>query len=174
MKQRITIRINSDQQIYDMLNKTWLTGRSREATGELTPELISSMIASEDDADLNQIKRTYMEATATLKSMLSEYLEEDKAEADNKLSWADKELTLLMPSNFNTAVTETIAETCHKYITARVCYDWYMLKKTDEAAPYKADADTALAELRQAVCKRKRPTPPATYMDYPEYDKPIE
>ena len=174
MKQRIKISINSDHQIYDILNKTWLVGKSREATGEFTPELISSLKASEDDDELNQIKRSCMDATASLKGLLSEYMSEERTEADNKLSFGDTTLTLMMPSNYNTAVTETIAQICHKYISAKVCYDWYILNKPNEAAPYKAETEDAYAELRQAVSKRKRPTPPAGFMDYPEYDKPIE
>ena len=174
MKQRIKISINSDHQIYDILNKTYLTGRSREGTAEFTPELISSIKASEDDEDLNQIKRSCMDATATLKGYLSEYLSEEKTEGDNKLSFGDTTMELMMPSNYNAAVTETIAQICHKYISAKVCYDWYILNKPNEAAPYKAEAETAYAELRQAVSKRKRPTPPSGFMDYPEYDEPIE
>lgn len=174
MKQRIKITINSDHQIYDILNKTYLTGRSREGTAEFTPELISSIKASEDDEDLNQIKRSCMEATATLKGYLAEYLEESNAEGSNVLGWGDKQLVLLMPSNFNTAMTETIALLCHKYISAKVCYDWYILNKPNEAPPYKADAESAYAELRQAVSKRKRPTPPAGFMDLPEVEDPEE
>lgn len=168
MKQRIKITINSDHQLYDILNKTYLIGRSREGMTGYSPELISSIKASEDDEDLNQIKRSCMDAVAMLKGYLSEYLEESKTESDNILNWGTTTLMLLMPSNYNTAATEAITQLCHKYISNKVCYDWFVIANPTDAAPYNAECEKAFIALRQAVSKRKRPTPPEGFMDYPE------
>lgn len=174
MKQRIKITINSDHQIYDILNKTYLIGRSREGMANYSPELISSIKASEDDEDLNQIKRSCMDAVSMLKQYIAEYLEEDRTSADNILNWGTTTFTLLMPSNYNTSATDAIAQLCHKYISNKVCYEWFVIANPTDAAPYNAECDKAIVALRQAVSKRKRPVPPSGFMDYPEYDEPIE
>lgn len=170
MKKRITIKINDGHQIYDILNKTYLVGRSREGMTGYSPELISSIKASEDDEDLNQIKRSCMDAVATLKTYLAEYIEEGTTEASNVLSFGETVLVLLMPSNYNEAATDAIAQLCHKFITNKVCFEWFTLTNPSEIKVYADGYEAAYAELRQAVSKRKRPVPPSGHKDIPNSD----
>lgn len=167
MKQKIEITLNDNQQLYDILNKTYLVGRSREGLEGYSPELISAIKASEDDEDLNQIRRSCMNAISTLKNFLAEYISDGSNEADNKLDFGAEKLTLYMPSNFNTAVTGPIATMCHKFVTGTVCYDWFLLTNPKEAEIYKAMSLEALTELRQAISKRKRPVPTPGFGHYP-------
>lgn len=167
MKQKIEITLNDDHQLYDILNKTYLMGRSREGLEGYSPELISAIKASEDDEDLNQIKRSCMNAVSTLKSYLAEYIKDGTDEADNVLEYGEVKLTLYMPSNFNTAVTASIAAMCHKYVTGMACYDWFVLTNPKEAETYKSMSVEAYTELRQTISKRKRPVPPRGFGDYP-------
>lgn len=167
MKQKIEITLNDDHQLYDILNKTYLMGRSREGLEGYSPELISAIKASEDDEDLNQIKRSCTDAVSTLKSYLSEYIKDGTRESDNVLSFGEVKLTLYMPSNYNTAATDSIAALCHKFVTAKACCDWFLLTNPKEAETYKATSIEAYNELRQTISKRKRPVPPQGHTDYP-------
>lgn len=157
MKKRIKITINQPQQVYDILNKTYLTARGKETQDGATPEWISHMQGSEDDEDLNQIKRSMMEAKTALKMCMAEYLDEERKEADNRLALEETEYVLMMPSNYDESMTDVIAALMHKYITNRVCHDWWNLHGQKDAETAGAECDVAIKELKQALSKRRRP-----------------
>lgn len=157
MKKKIKITFNTPGQIYDILNKTYLTGRAKSTQEGATPEWISHLQASEDDVDLNQIKRSVMEAKAKLKMCVSEYLDETQREADDRLALEETVYVLMMPASYDESMTGPIAALMHKYITAKVCYDWWMIHSKEDAAGYDAECETTYNELRQAISKRKRP-----------------
>lgn len=168
MKKKVTIKLVSDWQLYDILNKTYLTGEARKSVEGYTPELIASIKASNDDEQLDQIKFSIKEAIASLKSLMSEYVSDDAKESSNGgLDYSDVTLTLIMPSNFNTASLESISRLCHRYITCKAVGDWFSITSPREAESYRASIPEVLAELRNSISKRKRPERPNGATDIP-------
>lgn len=100
-KKTLTITEYMSELIYDIQNKTYLTGRSRQ-TGS-NHEEVANMQANDDDENANQIFRSIGNAFAELKTKLSEYLVEDGTTSNNALINTESNLTitLQMPSNYN-------------------------------------------------------------------------
>lgn len=169
MKKKVTIKLVSDWQLYDILNKTYLTGEARRSVEGYTPELIASIKASEDDEQLDQIKFSIKEAIASLKSLLSEYIITDVSDSSNEgLDYSDVVIELLMPSNFNASSLDAISRLCHRYITCKAAADWFSITSPREADQYKASIPEVLAELRNSISKRRRPVRPDGATDIPE------
>ena len=92
-KKTITITLYMSELIYDVYDKTYLTGRSRlDGTNH---EKVANMQANDDDENSNQIVRSIGNAFANLKTKLSEYIEETGTTSDNKLLDKKSNLTLL-------------------------------------------------------------------------------
>lgn len=145
--------------LYDLQNKTYLTGRSMAGADGARDEAVAALQANEDDENKNQLLRSMQEAYGTLRTRLSEYLEESGTTATNELIAANNfTIALKMPSNYNLATKETIASTCNKFITNSALADWYNITYPDKAANYLALAKAAVAELIEAMSKRNRPT----------------
>lgn len=146
------------EMLYDVQNKTYLTGRSREDGDNY--EMVSKMQADNDTENLNQVLRSVGNALSSLHGLLAEYMElADAAPTTNKLQDASNDivLTLSMPSNFNTAALSTMASTMHRYIVNTAIGDWFTITNKADAAEYYTDAKNAIIELREAMNKRVRP-----------------
>lgn len=74
MKKDITIRLNVNELIYDVQNKTHITGKSRE-NGQ-NYELVANMKANDDDEDIDQLTRSIQSHLGTLRVKLGEYTNE--------------------------------------------------------------------------------------------------
>lgn len=161
-KKTLTITLHSSEMIYDVQNKTYLTGRSRLTQDNF--EEAANMQANDDDENKNQIIRSIGNAFAALKTKLSEYLVEDGTTANNVLIELDENsslvLTLSMPSNYNQATIETIASSAHQYIVNTAISDWFGITNKNDAADYIAYATRNITEMREAVNKRVRPVRP--------------
>lgn len=154
----ISITLYMSELIYDVQNKTYLTGRSRN-TGD-NHEQVANMQANEDEENQNQIVRSIGNAYANLKTKLSEYIEDSGATANNILLSASDNLqiNLVMPSNFNPATNDTIGAALHQYIVNSAIGEWFTITNKADAADYLALAAANLAEIREAINKRVRPT----------------
>ena len=102
----MTVTQQVKELVYDIQNKAYLTGQAREAEGTKTYEAASNMQASDDDENSYQIRRSLANAFSSLKSLLGEYLQEDKSTSNNLINKEidnDGELTLAfeLPSNYN-------------------------------------------------------------------------
>lgn len=153
----ITLTLSIAELIYDVQNKTYLTGKSRR-TGS-NHEEVANMQANDDDENANQILRSIAMAFATLKTKLGEYLEIDETGASNEAQSPEGNLkiTLNMPSNYNTSTVKTLAEAAHQYVVAVAIADWFTITNKPDAADYTASAAASLLVLSEAAHKRLRP-----------------
>lgn len=157
-KKTISITLYMSELIYDVQNKTYLTGRSRN-TGD-NHEQVANMQANEDEENQNQVVRSIGNAYANLKTKLSEYIEDSGSTASNILLSASDNLqiNLVMPSNFNPATNDTIGAALHQYIVNSAIGEWFTITNKADAADYLTLAAANLAEIREAINKRVRPT----------------
>lgn len=157
MKQTLNLQLKMSEIIYDIQNKTYLTGRSI-SNGTPTSH-IANMQANDDDENAAQILRSITTAFAVLHNRLAEYLDmEVTLSGNDSLSATDNiSLTLSMPSNFNGSVSRTVGEAIHQFIVATAITDWFAITAKGETTDYTPVAEKSLAILEEALCKRSRP-----------------
>lgn len=153
----ITITLYKSELIYDVQNKTYLTGRSRQTGGN--HEEVANMQANSDDENSNQILRSLGNAFATLKTKLSEYLEESGTSSNDILMNEVQNITveLKVPSNFNKATNDTLSAALHQYMVNSAIADWFTITNKNDASDYVNMAAANLEQIREAVNKRVRP-----------------
>lgn len=153
----ITINLNLSEIVYDIQNKTFLTGRSTKDNDN--PAHIANMQANEDEENEAQILRSVTSAFVVLRNALSEYLTGNEISANNDSVSIKDDLSLIlsMPSNYNKTATKTIAEMAHQFIVAYAINDWFSITARGETADYSVKAAEALKGLEEALCKRIRP-----------------
>ena len=153
----IALKLSVAEIIYDIQNKTYLTGKS-VADGSNHGH-VANMQANDDDENAAQIMRSVTTAYAVLKNRLSEYIDEIGSTSNNDCLTEDGDitLTLKMPSNFNSGMAETIGKTAHDFIVASAVADWFAITAKGETIDYKSVADESLRMLDQSISKRKRP-----------------
>jgi len=164
-KKTITVTLEVKEIVFDVMNKTHLTGMSRKAETTKNYESAAYMQASEDIESSYQIRRSVNDAFTELKVELGEYLKEDgstsnnliKSEVDND---GQLELAFLLPSNFNNSACDSLGGGLHEYIVDKAIFDWFVITNKEDAATYKELADAALDRTRKALYKRERPTRP--------------
>lgn len=156
-RKTLTITLVMSEILYEIMNKTHLTGRSRE-TGN-NHEEVANMKANEDDENINQILRSIGNAFAGLKSKISEYLEETGTTANNVQIEADTNLTLAlsMPSNYNDATRDTLSSAMHRYIVNSSIAEWFTITNKNDAADYVSLSAGDIETIREAINKRTRP-----------------
>ena len=157
-KKVIAITLYMSELIYDVQNKTYLTGRSRQ-TGT-NHEEVANMQANDDDENANQIMRSIGNAFANLKTKLSEYINESGTSTNDKQlsSTGNLTLSLDMPPNYNNASNDTISTALHQYLVNCAIGDWFTITNKNDASDYITLAAANLEQLREAVNKRMRPT----------------
>lgn len=157
-KKTIAITLYLSEIIYDIQNKTYLTGRSRNNGNN--HEEVANMQVNDDDENLNQILRSLGNAFANLKTKLSEYINETGTSTNDKLTSATGNLTLslVMPSNFNQATNDAISTALHQYLVNSSIGDWFTITNKNDASDYVTLAAANLEQIREAINKRVRPT----------------
>lgn len=154
----LTITLYKSELIYDVENKTYLTGRSR--SDGTNHEAVANMQASEDDENRNQILRSFTSALADLRTKLSEYLSSTSTTGSDALMDGTENIsvTLTMPSNYNKATVDTITSALHQYMVNTAIGDWFAITDKADAADYISKAAANLETLREALNKRVRPS----------------
>lgn len=157
MKKPITLQLSLAELIYDIQNKTYLTGRSLSDGNNHSH--VANMQANDDDENEAQILRSITMAYSVLRNRLSEYLEtSDSLTTNESLTKEDSlNLDLKMPSNFNASVAKSIGEAAHQFIVATAIADWFSITAKGETSDYAGVAETSLKYLEEALCKRMRP-----------------
>jgi hypothetical protein len=157
-RKNVDIKIYTSEVLYDVMNKTHLTARSRDIGTNIKE--VAYMQVTEDDTEENQVLRSIGDAFALLKSRLSEYVESKGSTKDNTLMDKDINLTLALslPANANDAALESLPSAIHQYLVNQTVGDWFTITNKNDAADYIARAEVGLQELREAVNKRVRPT----------------
>ena len=158
-KSFVTITLYMSELIYEVQNKTYLTGRSRQ-NGQ-NHEEVANMQANDDDENLNQLLRSIQNAFATLKTKLSEYIVSSQSSGDNEMISEETEelkLALTMPTNYNHATVDTITSQLHQYIVNVATSDWFTITDKNDAADYVNLSNANLQLVRESLNKRVRPT----------------
>lgn len=160
MKKQISLKLNMSELIYDIQNKTYLTGRSLSDAG--SPGHVANMQANDDDENEAQILRSITMAFSMLRSRLAEYTYSTDIAGNNEILTPTDNLAinLDMPSNFNNAVAKTLGEAAHQYVVSAAIADWFAITAKGETADYTAKAAESLIVLEEALCKRTRPLRP--------------
>lgn len=153
----IDITLVMSELIYDVQNKTYLTGRSRGDSK--TYERVASMQSNDDDENMNEILRSFGNAWSHMKLKLSEYLVEEGSSSNNVLLDGEENISirLSMPSNFDKQMKDSIAGVLHQYLVNYTIGDWFTITNKDDAATYIKLATENIDQLREALYKRVRP-----------------
>lgn len=168
-KKTVTVTQQVKELVYDIQNKSYLTGQAREADGGTNYEAASNMQASNDDENSYQIRRSLATAFAALKSLLGQYLVENATTSDNLINSAiDNDGALILafelPSNYNNASVDSLGNGIHSYLVDMALSDWFAITNKNDAADYIAHAQVSLENVKRALYKRSRPERP-TYAD---------
>lgn len=155
--QTVFVNLDISEIVYDIQNKTYLTGKSRRDGNN--HEKVANMQANDDEENANQVLRSVSAAFANLKTRLGEYLDLTDVSAGNELIGMDKDLSLglTMPSNYNLATIDTIAAAAHQYIVSMAVADWFTITNKGDAKDYATLAEASLQVMAEAVNKRCRP-----------------
>ncbi len=153
----LSITIDIQELVYDIQNKTYLTGRSRNDGKNYRQ--VALMQANNDDENKNQIMRSISNASAKVNAELAEVLDVGATAGDNilKVDTSSVVLLLNMPDNFNNAAAESIVAAIHQYIVAYVTSEWFMITNKTDTEDYHHLAETSLELLRESLCKRTKP-----------------
>ena len=160
-KQTITITLYMSELVFDVQNKTYLTGRSR-TNGE-NFEQVANMQADDEEENSKQILRSIGNAYGSLMAKLSEYVVSDKTTATNLITDQEANLTiaLQMPASYNKAANEAVVAAVHQYIVNTAIADWFVITNKSDAVEYANLAAVNITQLREALNKRVRPARPA-------------
>ena len=160
-KQTITITLYMSELVFDVQNKTYLTGRSR-TNGE-NFEQVANMQADDEEENSKQILRSIGNAYGSLMAKHSEYVGSDKTTATNLIT--DQEANLIialqMPGSYNKAANEAVVAAVHQYIVNTAIADWFVITNKSDAVEYANLAAVNITQLREALNKRVRPARPA-------------
>lgn len=161
MKKSLSIQLNMSELIYDIQNKTYLTGRS--LSDGTNHSHVAYIQANDDDENEAQILRSITAAYAVLRNRLAEYMEASENTSSNEILKADESLSLslYMPGNFNQAAARTIGQAAHEFIVATAISDWFAITAKGETSDYSSVAAQSLKVLEEALCKRIRPSRPS-------------
>jgi len=157
-KQTITITLHMSEILYNVQNTAFLTGRSRE-TGQ-NQEEVAHIQGSDDEEVINQLLRFIGNAFTALKTPLSEFIVSTQTTGSDILFDVNASLvvTLSMPNNYNNATVETVSTAIHQYIANTAIAEWFTITNKNDAKDYIDKAAANLAQIRDAINKRVRPT----------------
>lgn len=159
MSKKLTVTLYKSELMYEIQNKTYLTGKGRETGANF--EQVANMQASEEEDHQNQILRSIGNAFDDLKTKVSSYLSGTGVTANNiqiDLTQPTLVLELNMLDNFNFAMSDAVKTALHKFIVNTSLFDWFVIAKPDEAKVYSDLSQNDLTDLREALNKRVRPT----------------
>ena len=156
-KQTITITLYMSELVFDVQNKTYLTGRSR-TNGE-NFEQVANMQADDEEENSKQILRSIGNAYGSLMAKLSEYVDSNLTTATDKIIDENANLTiaLQMPGSYNKAANEAVVAAVHQYIVNSAIADWFVITNKSDAVEYANLAAVNITQLREALNKRVRP-----------------
>lgn len=159
-KKKVTATIKMPWLLYDIMNETFLRGRTIQ--NKENHKEVASMFASEDEENREKILRSIKRAFSEVQTTLGEYLDENGTETDNSHfdGETDLVLNLVMPSNFNEAATTGVGEAVHAYLANIAIAEWYVVTNKADADTYFSLASKSMDLIEQTVSKRSRPKTP--------------
>ena len=164
-KQIVTVHQDVKTILYDVRNKAYITGNSRQASGAVNYEAGSKMQASEDTEEDDQLKRSLTTYFTGLKSKLGEYLDEDTTTTNNLIADLIEEegiltLAFRLPTNYNNASADALGAGIHAYLVDMTLADWFNITNPQDVKGYTEHAALMLEDVKAALYKRSRPTRP--------------
>jgi hypothetical protein len=161
----ITVTLQVKELIYDIQNKSYYAGQAREADGSKTYEGASYIQLSDDEENGYQIRRSLTNTFTALKTLLGEYLVENKMTSSNTIvKYIDNDTQLnfefKMPANFNEASADSLGNNIHSYMVDMALGDWFSITNQNDAKIYYDHAELSLDSVRRALYKRSRPSRP--------------
>ena len=167
-KKTLTVTLEVKELMHDIMNKAYLTGQARGADGTKGYEAASNMQASEDEDNSYQLRRSLANSFSALKSLLGEYLNEDRDTSNNRIQKiidddGQLELAFLLPSNYNNASADSLGNGIHAYLVDMVLAEWFTITNKADAQDYLNHSTVSLETVKRALYKRSRPTRP-TYI----------
>lgn len=159
-KKKVKATIKMPWVIYDIMNETFLRGRTIQ--NKENHKEVASMFASEDEENREKILRSIKRAFSEVQTTLGEYLDESGLATDNSHfdGNTDLVLNLEMPSNFNEAATTGVGEAVHSYLVNTAIAEWYVVTNKADADTYFSLASKSMDLIEQTVSKRSRPKAP--------------
>lgn len=176
----LSITLYLSEILYDIRNKAFLTGRSRE-TADNQAQISWSQLSS-DEPEMGQIMRSVESALAVVQTKVAPYLEEITrerilrehhppcmphpaepielpAEDDVLMRFEDNAITmkLLMPDNYNQAFVPVLSSSIHNFIVAAVLGEWFVISYPNEAKAYLQWAEGESANIKACLEKRIKP-----------------
>lgn len=176
----LSITLYLSEILYDIRNKAFLTGRSRE-TADNQAQISWSQLSG-DEPEMGQIMRSVESALAVVQTKLAPYLEEITrerilrehhppcmphpeelielpAEDDVLMRFEDNAITLklLMPDNYNQAFVPALSSSIHNFIVAAVLGEWFVISHPNEAKAYLQWAEGESANIKACLEKRIKP-----------------
>ena len=164
-KKTLTVTQEVKELMYDIMNKAYLTGEARKFGGEKSYEASSYMEASEDNENSYQLRRSLANAFSSLKSLLGEYLDEDKTSSNDRIPTEidnDGQLVLAfkLPSDYNGASGDSLGNGIHAYLVDMALYEWFTITNKADAQDYLNHSTASLETVKRALYKRSRPNRP--------------
>lgn len=164
-KKTLTVTLEVKELMYDIMNKAYLTGQARGADETKGYEAASNMQASEDEDNSYQLRRSLANSFSALKSLLGEYLNEDRDTSNNRIQKiidddGQLELAFLLPSNYNNASADSLGNGIHAYLVDMVLAEWFTITNKADAQDYLNHSTVSLETVKRALYKRSRPTRP--------------
>lgn len=154
----ITLRIDKEHVLYDVMNETYLRGRSM-LNGDNYKE-VAAMYATMDDDNRGKIERSLQRAFADVEAFLGEYLQYRSGRtADDRLRDGLREyrLDLHVPSNYNEAGARSLTEAVHGYMVHKTVSEWYLVTNKEEAESYELLSAADMKRMATAAAMRVRP-----------------
>lgn len=154
---KITLDINiSKARVLDEVAKTaaYIGKKSTNEQDAGAYDRISAV-----DADREQLDRYWMESCASVNKAMDHWV---AGASDQRLTHhaeLDRDFitTLKLPSNWNSAYTNTVSEVITAYLIDSIVSHWLMLVGHKEAPNYGALAAALLDQLQNILLSRKRP-----------------
>ena len=164
-KQIVTVHQDVKTILYDVRNKAYITGNSRQASGAVNYEAGSKMQASEDTEEDDQLKRSLTTYFTGLKSKLGEYLDEDTTTTNNLIADLIEDegiltLAFRLPTNYNNASADALGAGIHAYLVDMTLADWFNITNPQDVKGYTEHAALMFEDVKAALYKRSRPTRP--------------
>lgn len=157
-RHRITVRLNWNalnkdvqDKAYRMVRLTKLAVEDEGAADRLESEL------SLTDEDMALLRRAMAQALAEVATMCRDYLWTKKHTSDNATVGEESiTLTLMMPSNWNLAGTESLGQMIHAYLAGKAMLEWFRYTVPTRAAEQEAICQQARKEIGTILNARVR------------------
>lgn len=157
-RHRITVKLNWNalnkdvqDKAYRMVRLTKLAVQDESAADKLESELTLT------DDDMALLKRAMAQALAEVVTTCREYLWTKKHSSDNSTVGEESiTLTLMMPSNWNLAGTESLGQMIHAYLVGKAMLEWFRYTVPQRAQEQDVICQQARKEIATILNARVR------------------